>query len=52
MGLPLFFLPKFPGAIFIQGATFIPDSRVVTQPMLQRGLNHTELRSKQKFPPG
>ena len=29
MGLRLFFLPNFPGATFIQGATFIPDSRVV-----------------------
>ena len=29
MGLCLFFLPNFPGAMFIQGATFIPDSRVV-----------------------
>ena len=28
MGLHLFFLPYFPGAMFIQGATFIPDSRV------------------------
>ena len=28
MGLHLFFLPNFPGATFIQGATFIPDSRV------------------------
>ena len=28
MGLLLFFLPNFPGAMFIQGATFIPDSRV------------------------
>ena len=28
MGLRLFFLPKFPGAMFIQGATFIPDPRV------------------------
>ena len=28
MGLRLFFLPNFPGAMFIQGATFIPDSRV------------------------
>ena len=26
--LCLFFLPNFPGATFIQGATFIPDSRV------------------------
>ena len=29
MGLRLFFLPNFSRAIFIQGATFIPDSRVV-----------------------
>ena len=28
MGLRLFFLPIFPHATFIQGATFIPDSRV------------------------
>ena len=28
MGLRLFFLPNFPGAMFIQGATFIPDYRV------------------------
>ena len=28
MGLHLFFLTNFPGAMFIQGATFIPDSRV------------------------
>ena len=28
MGLRLFFLPNFPGATFIQGGTFIPDSRV------------------------
>jgi hypothetical protein len=28
MGLLLFFLPNFPGAMFIQGGTFIPDSRV------------------------
>ena len=28
MGLRLFFLPNFPGAMFIQVATFIPDSRV------------------------
>ena len=31
MGLLLFFLPNFPGATFIQGATFIPDSRVLWQ---------------------
>ena len=29
MGLCLFFLPNFPAAMFIQGATFIPDSGVV-----------------------
>ena len=29
MGLRLFFLTNFPGAMFIQGATFIPDSRVI-----------------------
>ena len=29
MGLRLFFLSNFPGAMFIQGATFIPDSRVI-----------------------
>ena len=28
MGLRLFFLTIFPGAMFIQGATFIPNSRV------------------------
>ena len=30
MGLRLFFLTNFPGALFIQGAKFIPDSRVHT----------------------
>ena len=29
MELRLFFLPNFPGATFIQGTTFIPDSRVL-----------------------
>ena len=29
MGLRLFFLTNFLGAMFIQGATFIPDSRLV-----------------------
>ena len=28
MGLRLSFLPNFPGATFIQGGTFIPDSKV------------------------
>ena len=27
-GLSLLFLPNVPGAIFFQGGTFIPDSRV------------------------
>ena len=31
MGLCLFFLPNFPGATFILGAMFIPDSRVCTR---------------------
>ena len=49
MGLRLFFLPNFPGAMFIQGGTFIPDSRVVelvdvkgidvAQPTLESGIN-------------
>ena len=30
MGLRLFFFPNFPGAMLIQGATFIPDSRVLS----------------------
>ena len=29
-GLCLLFLPNVPGAMFIQGGTFIPDSRVPT----------------------
>jgi hypothetical protein len=28
MGIRLLFLPNCPGATFIQGGTFIPDSRV------------------------
>ena len=28
MGLRLLFLPNFPAAMFIQGATFLPDFRV------------------------
>ena len=35
MGLRLFFLPNFPGAMFIQGATLIPDSRVCFKPKAQ-----------------
>ena len=34
MGLRLFFLTNFPGAMFIQGATFIPDSRVGKLPII------------------
>ena len=33
MRLCLFFLPNFPRATFIQGATCIPDSRVVCERM-------------------
>ena len=29
MGLHLFFLTNFPGAMFIQGAMFIPEPRVL-----------------------
>ena len=36
MGLRLFFLTNFPGAMFIQGTTFIPDPRVgMIVPLLQ-----------------
>ena len=30
-GLCLLFLPNVPGAMFIQGGTFIPDSRVLLE---------------------
>ena len=36
MGLRLFLLPNFPGATFIQGGTFITESRVYS------GLNTNE----------
>ena len=36
MGLRLFFLPNFPGAMLIQGGTFIPDSRVRTTFQMRR----------------
>ena len=36
MGLRLFFVPNFPGAMFIQWATFIPDSRVFKREQLSR----------------
>ena len=37
MGLCLLFLPNFPGATFIQGGTFIPESRVTSR-QIQSGL--------------
>ena len=43
MGLRLFFLPNFPEATFIQGGTFIPDSRVCTL-SLYSGLGATFLK--------
>ena len=39
MGLRLFFLPQFPWATFIQGATFITDSRVIIRLVLLISLN-------------
>ena len=47
MGLLLFFLSNFPGAMFIQGGTFIPDSRVLTKKMqicnfLNKGLSQQQ----------
>ena len=39
MGLRLFFLPNFPGAMFIQGATFIPDSRVVDRDVVRSSVH-------------
>ena len=38
MGLRLFFLPNFPGATFIQGATFISESRVSGRSRSQKNL--------------
>ncbi len=35
-GLHLLFLSNFPGATFIQGATFIPDSRVDTRMIIDQ----------------
>ena len=45
MGLCLFFLPNFPGAKFIQGGTFIPDSRVAICDLKDSGF----LKFKTKF---
>ena len=44
MGLHLFFLPNFPGAMFIQGATFIPDSRVYSWSIEPLSLLHSKLK--------
>ena len=41
MGLRLFFFTNFPGAMFIQGATFIPDSRVGKLPIILSNIHHT-----------
>ena len=38
MGLCLFFLPNFQGVMFIQGATFISDSRVVANPVFWKAI--------------
>ena len=46
MGLRLFFLPNFPGAMFIQGGTFIPDSRVVSS---LEYLPHSNFQKKNSF---
>ena len=40
MGLRLFFLPNFPGPMFIQGATFIPDSRVAQKIVMRTRMNN------------
>ena len=54
MGLRLFFLSNFPGATFIQGAMFIPDSRVTGphgtsnfdhQSLIYSDLNYTNAES-------
>ena len=48
MRLCLLFLPNVPGAMFIQGGTFIPDSRVVL--LLTSNLTN-ELRLNQFLEP-
>ena len=48
MGLRLFFLPNFPGATFIQGGTFYPDSRVTTMTLRQPSLLSSIQRSKEE----
>ena len=46
MGLPLLFLTNFPWAMFIQGATFIPDSRVFeySEHLMKNGLARKHMR--------
>ena len=46
MGLRLFFLPNFPGATFIQGATFIPDSRVMNKQTKSRNFSYKYEKSR------
>ena len=46
MGLCLFFLPNFPGAMFIQMGTFIPDSRVTRK---RRKLTEPETYLEKRF---
>ena len=50
MGLHLFFLPNFPGAMFIQGATFIPDSRVKNSQRILQKLPKNSKKNFQKIP--
>ena len=51
MGLRLFFLTNFPGAMFIQGATVIPDSRVCVKKYLIKFLsNFSSIREKIQTP--
>ena len=50
MGLCLFFLPNFPGATFIQGGTFIPDSRVNLLNYLADNIG--QITNKEQYTPG
>ena len=43
MGLRLFFLPNFSEATFIQGATFISDSRVLKYSLCEWYFNQDSL---------
>ena len=46
-GLCLLFLPNVPGATFIQGGTFIPDSRV--QPLIKNPIKDTLVPLRTNF---